>query len=249
MKQILHILVVDDDPSMTKTLVDILHAKGYRAEMANSGPEALEKVRAARPDFVISDIKMPDVNGVALYRNIKSQHPDVPVVLMTAYSDDLLVREGLEAGAIAALNKPLDIKLLLDFLLYLQHEERTVLIVDDDSRFCVTLGEILQRKDFSVKLVNSPKEVMASITATEEIVLLDLKLNSVGGIKVLREIRQHYPEMPVVLITGHQEEMEQAIETALALGAHTCLYKPFDVDQLLEVLTDIHHQQLSSRLR
>ena len=249
MKRSLHILVVDDDRSMTRTLVDILHAKGYRADMANSAPEALDKVNAARPDFVISDIKMPDVNGVALYRNIKSQHPDLPVVLMTAYADDLLVREGLAAGAIATLNKPLDIKLLLDFLMFLQQEERSVLIVDDDTRFCVTLGEILQHKDFAVTLVNNPNEVMASITETVEIVLLDLKLNSVGGIKVLRDIRQHYPSMPVILVTGHQEEMEQAIETALELGAHTCLYKPFDIEQLLEVLTEIHHRQLSQRLR
>ena len=248
MEKILHILVVDDDPSMTKTLVDILDAKGYRADMANSGPEALEKLDEVRPDFIISDIKMPDVNGVALYRNIKSRCPDLPVVLMTAYSDDQLVQEGLEAGVIAALSKPLNIRRLLDFLAFLQ-QERTILIVDDDPKFCLTLGEILRHKDFSVTLVNGPAEVLGSITASEDIVLLDMKLNSVGGIKVLRDIRQHYPNLPVILITGHQEEMEQAIETALELGAHTCLYKPFNIEQLMEVLTDIQHRQLSSRLK
>lgn len=248
MEKILHILVVDDDPSMTKTLVDILDAKGYRADMANSGPEALDKLDEVLPDFIISDIKMPDVNGVALYRNIKSRCPDLPVVLMTAYSDDQLVQEGLEAGVIAALSKPLNIRRLLDFLAFLQ-QERTILIVDDDPKFCLTLGEILRHKDFSVTLVHSPAEVLGSITASEEIVLLDMKLNNVGGIKVLRDIRQHYPNLPVILITGHQEEMEQAIEAALELGAHTCLYKPFSIEQLMEVLTDIQHRQLSSRLK
>ena len=248
MDKILHILVVDDDPSMTKTLVDILHIKGYRADMANSGPEALEKLEEVHPDFILSDIKMPDLNGVALYRRIKSRRPDLPVVLMTAYSDDALVQEGLDAGAIAALNKPINIGLLLDFLTYLQ-QERTILIVDDDPSFCLTLGNILQQKHFAVTMVNSPKDVMNSITAAEEIVLLDMKLNSVGGVTVLRAIRQCYPDMPVILVTGHQEEMKQAIETALELGAHTCLYKPFDVDRLMEILTQIHHGQLSLRLK
>jgi CheY-like chemotaxis protein len=71
---------------MAKTLVDILKVKGYETDSATSGPEALEKVRSRRFDSVLTDIKMPEMNGVDLHRLIKQAQPDLPVVLMTAYS-------------------------------------------------------------------------------------------------------------------------------------------------------------------
>ena len=124
MSETLRILVVDDDPSMAKTLVDIFKVKGHQAEAAHSGPEALAKVAqgsfgsAHRHEYsrwqdrhfdcVLTDVKMPGVNGVELYRALKARQPDLPVVLMTAYSTDRLVEEGLGEGAIAVLTKPLD---------------------------------------------------------------------------------------------------------------------------------------------
>jgi CheY-like chemotaxis protein len=66
-------------------------------------------------DCVFSDVRMPGMNGVELCRQIKARLPDLPVVLMTAYSTDALVQEGLEEGVVAVLSKPLD----LDFVLAL----------------------------------------------------------------------------------------------------------------------------------
>jgi len=91
---------------MARTLGDILRVKGYQTEMAHSGDEALEMVDLQTVDCVLSDIKMPGVDGVELYRTIKAQRPDLPVVLMTAYCADALVEEGLEAGVIAVLTTP-----------------------------------------------------------------------------------------------------------------------------------------------
>src|SRR5262245_60075281 len=69
----LRILIVDDNEMMVKTLQDILRLKGYQTEPAYSGLEALRKVEDGAFDFVLSDIKMPDLNGVDLYRAIKVQ--------------------------------------------------------------------------------------------------------------------------------------------------------------------------------
>ena len=122
MKDQLRILIVDDDRRMARTLTDILKVKGYEAEMAHSGPEALEKVEKGHFDCILSDIKMPEVNGVELYRAIKEIDADLPVVLMTAYSHDKLVNEGLKEGAIAVMTKPLDINALLSFFSALRKE-------------------------------------------------------------------------------------------------------------------------------
>ncbi|MBC5816620.1 MAG: response regulator, partial [Candidatus Eremiobacteraeota bacterium] len=70
-------------------------------------------------------------------------------------------------------------------------------------------------------------------------VLLDLKLGHESGVDVLREIRAKYPSMPVVVLTGFRDEMTGPLEMASRIGAHTCLYKPLEIDGMLKVLDDI----------
>jgi two-component system response regulator HydG len=243
MNDTLRILVVDDDPSMVKTLLDIFKVKGYEAEAAYSGPEALAKVAAGQFDCILSDIKMPKVNGVELYRAIRASQPDLPVVLMTAYSTDSLVKEGLKEGAIACLTKPLDINALLGFLSSLR-KERSVVIVDDDPQFCKTLGDVLRSRGFAATQITDPRDVLEMVGADGQVVLLDMKLNSIGGLEVLRNIREQYPHLPVILVTGYRDEMASAIEAALKINAYTCLYKPFQIEELLRVLNEVRRREL-----
>jgi DNA-binding NtrC family response regulator len=247
MSENLRILIVDDDQRMAGTLKDILNAKGYEADAVHSGPEAIEKIALTNYDFVLTDIKMPEMNGVELYKVIKQKQPDIAVVLMTAYSTDKLIKEGLEQGAIASLTKPLDINALLSFLSTLR-KERSILIVDDDPKFCKTLGGILEERGFMVTAVTDPHGVVKRIEPGSQIVLLDMKLNSVGGLDVLKQIKEHYPHLPVILVTGYRDEMGDAIKAALTIGAHTCLYKPLDIDNLLQHLTKIHRKRLANVL-
>ena len=249
MSQNLRILVVDDDRRMAKTLTDILKIKGYEALSVHSGNEALEKMEEALFDCVISDIKMPNVNGVELYRAIKAKQPQLLVVLMTAYSSDSLVEEGLEEGAIAVLNKPLDIALLLDFFSFIR-KEQSVTIVDDDPHFCKTLGDILKERGFVVNQVTDSHGVIEQIDINRKIIIiLDIKLNDINGLNILQEIRERYPNLPVILVTAYRAEMSSAVEAALKIGAYTCLYKPFEIEKFFQLLEKIRHQELSQFLR
>lgn len=243
MSKKIRILVVDDDRRMVKTLVDILKVKGYEAEGANSGYEAQEKLAERNFDCVLADLKMPQMNGVELYRAIKAIQPDLPVVLMTAYFTDKLVEEGLEDGAIASLTKPLDIDLLLGFFSFLR-KERSIVIVDDDPKFCRTLGDILRARSFKVIQVTDPHDVVGKMKADGQVVLLDMKLNKISGLEVLKQLRKQHPRLPVILVTGYRAEMKQAIEAALKIKGYTCLYKPFEIEKLLQILTEIHHREL-----
>jgi DNA-binding NtrC family response regulator len=76
------------------------------------------------------------------------------------------------------------------------------------------------------------------------VVLLDMKLNGVDGLHVLRQIRETHPNLPVVLVTGYGQAMSEAVSAALEIGAYACLYKPLALDQLMQVLTDIRHWAL-----
>ena len=243
MSERLRILVVDDDRRMAKTLVNIFQVKGYQAEAACSGTEALGKVAGEHFDCVLTDIKMPEMSGVELYRAIKARRPDLPVVLMTAYSTDKLVNEGLEEGAIATLTKPLDINTLLSFFSSLR-QERSIVIVDDDPKFARTLGDILRARSFAVTQITDPHGVVERLEADGQTVLLDMKLNGIGGLEVLKEIRERYPRLPVILVTGYRAEMGPAIEVALEVNAYTCLYKPFQIEGLLQVVAEIRRQEL-----
>lgn len=110
------VLLVDDDPHMVRTLELILKLRGYEVLVAHSGEEALALAKSRAINCVVSDIRMPGMDGVELYRAIKARRTNTPVVLMTAYSADALVDQGLEEGAAAVLTKPVDIDELLGLI-------------------------------------------------------------------------------------------------------------------------------------
>jgi CheY-like chemotaxis protein len=115
------ILVVDDNPPMAKTLQDILVIKGYAAYIAFSGAEALEVLQSQKIDILLTDVIMPEMNGVALYRKAMEIHPHLIGFLMSAYSNDDIIRQGLAEGIKTILPKPLDINLFLSMVSAVEH--------------------------------------------------------------------------------------------------------------------------------
>lgn len=107
------LLIVDDNPSMAKTTADILAMKGYQVFTAHSGREALEILRRENIDLLLTDVIMPDMNGVDLFVQARRIIHSLMAFLMTAYSADELIRRGQAEGIKAILTKPLDINLLL----------------------------------------------------------------------------------------------------------------------------------------
>ena len=237
------ILVVDDDQNMAKTLTDILRIKGYEAEQASSAQEALGKAEITRFDCMLSDIRMQGTNGVELYRAMRHRQPSMPAVLMTAYASEELTRQGLEAGVVGVLTKPLDIKHLLDFVSHVRHK-RLVVLVDDNPAFCRSLRGVLQTRGFSVQTFHDPWKAMEEAGGDSGVVLLDIKLNGVLGTQLLQEIKSRLPGFSIVLLTGYREEMEKEIAAALETAAAACLFKPLEIDKVIQLLDDLYHQGL-----
>jgi CheY-like chemotaxis protein len=107
------ILVVDDHPSMAKTLADIMSVKGFDVYAAYSGVEALKFLQDHTVHILLTDVRMPDMNGVELCRAARKMHPNLIMMLMTAYAADDIIQQGLAEGIKTVLTKPLDINLLL----------------------------------------------------------------------------------------------------------------------------------------
>lgn len=110
------ILLVDDDIGMVDTLTDIFEAVHHRVLSAGSGAAAVAELGEKPVDVVLMDIQMPGLNGVQALRAIKDRAPDLPVIMMTAYTRDELVQEAERISGRAVLRKPLDVPLVLTLI-------------------------------------------------------------------------------------------------------------------------------------
>jgi CheY-like chemotaxis protein len=112
----LSILIVDDNPSMANTMADVLNAKGFETFAACSGAEALTILQDRPVDILLTDIIMPGMSGLALYRETRKIQPQLTTFLMTAYAADDVIQQGMKEGIKAVLNKPMDIDFLIMML-------------------------------------------------------------------------------------------------------------------------------------
>ena len=230
------ILVVDDDPDICQNLSDILTDLGHHVDTATGGLAALELVRQKPYDVALLDLKMPDMDGLTLYREIKKLQAGTVAIVVSAYASGPITEEVLSAGAWQVLPKPAD----LDRLLRLVGEaidQPLVLVVDDDHDLCQSLWDVLRERGYRVSLAHDEEEAAARLEGQPfRVVLIDMKLPQSDGRRVFQIVRQHHPEARTILITGHRTEMEELIQHVTAEGADAVCYKPFDMSRLLEQL-------------
>lgn len=110
------ILIVDDDAQMAAMLKKVLEKKGYEVETALSGQEALAKSTQGHLDLVITDIRMPGMDGMEVLEKIKGKNQDVPVILMTAFGSIDAAVESMKKGAYHYVAKPFKMEQLLSIV-------------------------------------------------------------------------------------------------------------------------------------
>jgi len=107
------ILIVDDDPDILIVIQRLLETDGHEAVTADSGMKALKLIELDEYDLVISDLRMPSMDGIALLRELKALRPSLPVILVTAYASVETAAESVRLGASDYLFKPFKVKDLL----------------------------------------------------------------------------------------------------------------------------------------
>ncbi|HEY1993244.1 MAG TPA: response regulator transcription factor, partial [Edaphobacter sp.] len=103
------ILIVDDEPQITRVLRTALSTQGHSLRIAANGVEAMEAVHAWKPDLVITDISMPEMNGVELCREIRAIS-QIPIIVLSVRNQELTKIEALDAGADDYVTKPFSIQ-------------------------------------------------------------------------------------------------------------------------------------------
>ncbi len=104
----LKILIVDDDEDFADGLMEIFELEGHESAMAHSGGAAKSLVENTEFDVALIDIGLPDMNGVECLRAIRAARPGLPCFLLTGYSAQDVASQGIEAGAVEILTKPID---------------------------------------------------------------------------------------------------------------------------------------------
>ena len=108
------VLVVDDEPGMRETLMDILEDAGYAVISAYDGDSAMAAFRANPVDVVVMDMRMPGRDGVSVLQEMNGPPPSV--IMMTAYAVEERLRQALESRAFAMVHKPFQARYLLNLI-------------------------------------------------------------------------------------------------------------------------------------
>jgi DNA-binding NtrC family response regulator len=205
------------------------------------GRSALEMLKHERPDIILLDISMPDMDGFEVLEKVKEAYPDIDVIMMSAYTKDEHIEMALKMGALTCLNKPVQVEKILDVVDKMktkQQQERgktSILLVEDDTALSSTLATILQDNHYTVS------SVPTGIGAIEEskkkfynAAIVDFKLPDMSGIDVIKQLKNVNPQAVIILMTAY-ESLDLAIN-AIKEHVFDFLVKPVEPDTLLKSL-------------
>jgi len=102
------ILIVDDEEEIQRLFEDYVEMIGYESALAKNGKEALNMVKKEDYDLVVTDLKMPEMDGVSFMKEAKKLCPELKFVILTGYSSQKSMEESVESGSYVYLEKPVD---------------------------------------------------------------------------------------------------------------------------------------------
>ncbi len=111
------VLIIDDDPNILRSVAEILEEEGHEVREAGDGKSALELVADGAPDLIVSDMYMPEMDGIELLIRLRTDHPGTPVVAMSGggyMAKEELLRNASMLGAVAVLEKPFTVERLIE---------------------------------------------------------------------------------------------------------------------------------------
>ena len=231
------ILVVDNTRAMRMTLSMIIEDQGYEVTQVEDGYRAIEAVRETSFDLIFIGIKMPGINGVQTFQEIKKISPGSVVVMMTGFAAEELLKEAVQEGAFAIIYKPFEIEKVIS-LLEAVLKTVVVLVVDDRSSDRKLLSEILRDKDYRVYEAADGEEAVEMVRDNGyDIIFMDIRLPGANGVSTFQEIEAVDPDAKVIFMTGFI--MEDSIRQAIEEGTYPVVYKPIGVENTLRMVDQL----------
>lgn len=234
------ILVVDDDRQMARTLSAVLRVSGWNTITAHSGEEAVAAAADSTLTAVLMDVKMPGMNGVEAFRQMRRRSPRLPVVLMTAYSAHELLSQAERDGVLSILPKPVPWPALNELLDGAVDRRESLLVVDDDPEFLRTLADALAARGRTCLKAATLDDALTLLERKAPgIVLLDVKLDHIEPRDAVLAIREACPAVVLILCSGYAGMLDETVAALPPGWVYASLKKPFAPEHLLGLLNAI----------
>ncbi|BEJ74054.1 response regulator transcription factor [Campylobacter jejuni] len=175
------ILVVEDEIKTRESMINILSERFSKVIGAQNGDEGLKKFKKFKPDLVITDIAMPIMDGLDMAREIKEISDDVPIVVLSAYSEKERLLRSIDIGIDKYLIKPVDIEELFKVLDYLIGEKI-------EANMLVKISEEYQFNKTKRTLIHNGKEI---VLTKKELAFISLLLKQPGVLVLHEDIKKN----------------------------------------------------------
>ena len=251
------ILVVDDERLICDLLRSVLAGHGHEVLMAMNGREGLELFKKHRPRFTLLDLRMPEMNGIEVLKQLRTIDPQAAVMILTAWGSDALEQQARQLGVVDFLSKGLSLDVLVDAM------ERTlqqsahaaspaqaaapagapppapvaagdgdfILVVDDEPQIRDLLKRFLTLRGYKVRVASDGQQALTMVEQqAPQLIVLDVYMPGINGVEVLRQLRRRKFTGGVILLTGSQDD--KLLQEALDLGSVDVMGKPVDLERL-----------------
>ncbi len=243
-KPIVKILIVDDDRNLLALMDDTLALIGYSTTNVSKASEALLLLSKNTYDLVITDINMPEINGLELLNQIRKSYPKLPVVLISGAIRPEMAFQAKPDGFLAKPFRISNLEEIIKKTVMVKDDKikvisRQILVIDDDENFREMLIEALRVCEYAPLSASTPREAL-EILQNENVdaVITDIKMPVMDGVSLASIIKDKYPNLPVILITAYHSFDRHTYQDQLKV-ADSILQKPFGLELVLDILEKV----------
>lgn len=249
------ILIVDDDQMNCDLLQNVFTRHGYQVICTTSGREGLSLFRKHAPRVTILDLRMPEMDGLTVLKEIRAMDPHAPVIILGGGATEVQENQARALRVTDFIRKGLSLDILVEAVNRvsqlpahpnampippinghaMQQMDESVLVVDDDPLVRDLLVQFLSLRGYRALGVKDGHDALRMVEdMPPDLILLDMVMPGMAGIEVLQALREkEYPGGVIIMTGSHNEEL---LEDAWALGPQEVLVKPIDLERLLTAI-------------
>ncbi|MEK7236129.1 MAG: response regulator [Nitrospirota bacterium] len=246
------ILVIDDDRMNCELIQSVFTRHGYQVLSATSGIEGLALFRQHAPRVTLLDLRMPEMDGLTVLKEIRAYDPHAPVIILGGGATEEQENQARGLRVTDFIRKGLSLDVLVECVnraVQLPAKSisalpgvagstaaadtgETILVVDDEPLVRDLLVQFLSLRGYRAVGVKDGPEALSMVEqAPPDLILLDLLMPGMDGVEVLRQLRHREYRGGVIIITGSHDE--DSLDEAWAMGPQEVIGKPIDLEQLL----------------
>ncbi|MDT8447127.1 MAG: response regulator [bacterium] len=251
------VLLVDDSAALRKILVLRLRKFGAEVFEAADGQEAISKLQANPVDLIISDVDMPEMDGLALAQRLKNDPAtrQLPIILLSMLDSTADLERGYQAGATTYLSKSVDDEELLknieEVFARVQRQRESLVLVVDDSLTMLKLVETgLAKAGFNVLTAKNGAEALDLLAQHQpDIIVSDLDMPVMNGQEFLTQVLRSptWSQIPFMIMSANSEK--SIMRELVHKGAASYMVKPFNIDQFIMTVERLLSEQFRLLLK